>query len=334
MRRATIYIILALLALFCSAIPASAMTPQIAAQAIPTVQLMAGQPVLTASGLAAPPAPASALTLHTAADATVDAVSSVTLSHNQTEFQIVFSVKPEVAHAGAEFALQCPAGVAIKSVSYGGAFGSRSSAGPTEARGLIWFTYFSGKNDFSGEVTATVTFTYTGKDNTAVVLDHVEVFTKSGEVVSTQTAGDRRTIPIYRSGAGNDIPQIEPPQDGGQPDSENTPDGVNNALGGSGAGDRQNSSGSLTGSAHAQSGTPSGSGANEANTNGGSANSAAENPGNELTDPAAPLSPVKTDIQSEGQSPWLMILVVLLAISILANLTLGYFLIKRRHITQ
>lgn len=361
MKRAIISIVSALLIILYSAIPISAAMPQVAAcsvSAMPcadakfvpatyphrasalSMRLAPSVPASASSMRLALPVPAPAPEVYAAAGASVDSASSVTLSHSQTEFQIAFSVRPSGAHAGAEFALQCPDGISVKSVRYGGAFGNRSSAGPSEARGLVWFTYFSGKNDFSGEVTATVTFTYSGKSNTSVVLDHVDVFTKNGEMINTQTAGDRRVISIYRDGADNEIPPIDPPPvdppgDSGQSPAESTGDGANNGAGGSGTGTggtgQNRNSGAPSGSLQAPGGdVPSGAGGNEAGAGGSAAN-----PGNsELSDPAAPLSPAKTDTQSEGQSPWLMILVALLAVSILTNLTLGYFLIKRKHIAQ
>ena len=140
--------------------------------------------------------------------ATLTSVSEVVLEKTQTDFEIVFIVNQQKAYAGVEFALQCPDGVTVKSVKYSSA---KSQAGPTVAHGFVWFTYFSGKNDYLGEVTATVSLNYAGEKNTSVVLDHISIHTVDGTKVNSEEQTLRKIILINRKGASNEVATITPP---------------------------------------------------------------------------------------------------------------------------
>jgi len=253
--------------------------------------------------------------------ATVNFVSEIVLEQTQTEFDVVFTVTQQEAYAGAEFALQCPENVAVKSIKYSG---EKSSAGPTAARGFVWFTYFSGKNDYSGNMTATVTLSYSGAENTSIVLDHISVHTQNNGKTDTAKQELRKTVIIRRKGADNEIPPLPPPTS-----SENTNGKISSAAPPSGnaskpsgaSGDNQNQTKktiSDTGSYTSQT--------NSSDNSDTTQSSQSENiPGDD--------SPSRSEqIDTQGtECPWPhTLLLILLIISVLGNLTLGYLWINRK----
>ncbi|MDR1413092.1 MAG: hypothetical protein LBJ07_04105 [Actinomycetes bacterium] len=129
--------------------------------------------------------------------ATVTAPTTITLGATQTSFQLPLTVTSSQPYAGAEFALNLPATISLTSVRYTpvvavtGQAGT-GQAGPTPARGLHWFSYFSGANSFTGTLQAIVTLTYTGSASTQLTIDHAEVMTLGkAEVISTMLATNK-----------------------------------------------------------------------------------------------------------------------------------------------
>ncbi|MDR1413093.1 MAG: hypothetical protein LBJ07_04110 [Actinomycetes bacterium] len=130
------------------------------------------------------------------------------LDATQSTFQVPVVVTSDRPYAGAEFAWQCAPGLSLTSVSYPTKV---SHAGPVEARGLSWFSYFSGTNDFEGTMKITATFTYTGRDNARIYLDHAELMTRSGVDIKGKLYAPRVNIEIKRAGAVNVPPTLEAP---------------------------------------------------------------------------------------------------------------------------
>jgi hypothetical protein len=143
----------------------------------------------------------------TVGNAEISAAPMIVLSESQTDFTVPVSIDYAKAFAGVEIAVQCGDGVTIESVTYSKDI---SHAGPTEARGLVWFTTFSGKNDYTEELTAVIHASYSGRSNTSVVLDHAAFHTVEGNTFRTENVPLRETVTISRQGAEN-TPQTLPP---------------------------------------------------------------------------------------------------------------------------
>jgi hypothetical protein len=155
--------------------------------------------------------------------ATVNVASKVTLTVSQTAFTVPVSIAYDKAFAGVELAIQCGSGVTVESVRYNR---TGSHAGPTLARGLVWFGAFSGENDFPGELTASILVNYSGTENTSIVVDHVSFHRLDGGAFRTENAPLRKTIAIDRAGADNTPPPLDPPDPGAAPGTGNPPSGA------------------------------------------------------------------------------------------------------------
>ena len=105
--------------------------------------------------------------------------------------------------------LQCSEGVTVESVVYDRP--GVSEAKPTEARGCTWFSFFSSGNTFSGKTVATVTLSYSGSENTCVVLRSVSVYTKEGRDVEKELLQPDKVIALMREGADNPVIPPEVP---------------------------------------------------------------------------------------------------------------------------
>ena len=123
---------------------------------------------------------------------------NVILSKKQNTFNIEISVNNPTAYAGAEFGIQCAEGVTIKSIKYSS---GTSKAGPVVARGLTWFSFFSGNNNFSDKVISTITLGYAGTQNTSILIDNISIYTKNGTVIDTEMIASKKVITINREGA-------------------------------------------------------------------------------------------------------------------------------------
>jgi hypothetical protein len=154
--------------------------------------------------------------------ANIDSVSRVTLSATQTNFTLPLSIDYATAYAAVELAVQCGDGVTIESVDYSKDI---SHAGPTEARGLVWFTTFSGSNAYTGNLTATIHVKYEGKGNSSLVVDHAAFHTVEGSAFRTENVPLRRTVEIVREGESYTPPPLEPPTGGNPPGAGNPPPG-------------------------------------------------------------------------------------------------------------
>jgi hypothetical protein len=238
--------------------------------------------------------------------ATVNSAAEISLEESQNEFSLSVAVEQPEAYAGAEFALGCGEGVEVKSVSYSE---DGMSAGPTEARGLTWFSFFSDENEYAGTVTADVRLAYSGEEDSYVEIDRVKLYTIEGGSVSTAVNSVGRRIPITRADAvvvappeepEAELPEEEtplsdvpvPPQPVKTEASPETPDEAAEV-----------------------------------------ADSGAERDAEslELKSISEEETPLTNDIQSEGDNRlYSGILLALFLASLMVNLLLGYLIIKRR----
>jgi hypothetical protein len=140
----------------------------------------------------------------------VNAPTVIKLDATQTTFRLPLTVTSERPYAGAEFAWQCTSGLSLQSVSYPA---GSSHVGPVLARGLYWFSYFSGANDFGGTTDIVAIFKYTGHENARIYLDHVELMTRTGVAVDGALYASRIAIEVRRAGAVNVPPPLQAPPD-------------------------------------------------------------------------------------------------------------------------
>lgn len=250
--------------------------------------------------------------------------NNVKLLEEQNQFTIEISINDATSYAGAEFGIQCPEGVTIKSVTYNK---DVSKVGPSEARGLTWFSFFSGENKFSGDTTAVLTLEYRDKKNTSVVIDNISVYTIENKTISTKQATPRKVIHIDREGADNDVKPLDPPKD-------STP-GIGDSNGNNnGSGENQNnqdhsSNGGFT--------TVNNSSANDSASQNENENIASTNTDNEesqsdrnndlISDESSQSS---SDTQKENNNNILNLIIGALIVSIGANVVIGYFIIKNK----
>lgn len=272
-----------------------------------------------------------------AADTNWASTENVNLTKSQNQFKIEVSVNNKTPYAGGEFGIQCGEGVNVKSVTYSN---NSSKAGPTSARGLTWFSFFSGNNDFSGEVKAEVTLEYAGEKNTSVVIDNISVYTKDGTKVETEKFTPRKLIKINREGANNPVEQPSPPDNGGNPGTDpNKPNEGGNG-GGTNSGGNTNT-GSSTGSNGTSSQGNVATNASNQNKDNNEDNNSSENEENTSSDKSnnsdssikgngTKNSGDSKDIQNDKNATLSPVIIVLLIISIGANGVLGYLIIKNK----
>ncbi|MDR1135264.1 MAG: hypothetical protein LBL49_03655 [Clostridiales Family XIII bacterium] len=248
--------------------------------------------------------------------ADIGSVSEIVLEEGENEFSLSIDVRQPAPYAGAEFSLACGEGVSVKSVKYSD---NGSSAGPTEARGFTWFSFFSDQNAYSGTVTADVTLEYSVIEASFVSIENVSVYTVDGRNVHTSDNNIKRNISISRTASA----------------SETADEGSQEAIGGSGTpladvptgGNDQGRTYSSGGDSRTAEGADGGLADNDA------AAPDADSDETDLRTIDEPETP-KTDIQSEdakrdaGGS--LLLLAALLVVSLMGNLLLGYLIIKKR----
>lgn len=266
-----------------------------------------------------------------AADADWASTENVNLTKIQNQFKIEVSVNNENPYAGGEFGIQCGEGVSIKSVTYSN---GASKAGPTSARGLTWFSFFSGNNDFSGEVKAEVTLEYTGEKNTSVVVDNISVYTKDGSKVETEKFTPRKLIKVNREGADNPVKQPNPPEDGENPNNPNEGSNGGNTGGNTNTGSNTSGSENTSGRNLASNGSDENTENNsdgdetedEENTSDDNSNSNSSTKGNGTKN-----SEDSKDIQNNSNATLSPVIIALLVISIGGNGVLGYLIIKNKN---
>ena len=270
-----------------------------------------------------------------AADTNWASTESVNLTKSQNQFKIEVSVNNKTPYAGGEVGIQCGEGVNVKSVTYSN---NSSKAGPTSARGLTWFSFFSGNNDFSGEVKAEVTLEYTGEKNTSVVIDNISVYTKHGANIETEKFTPRKLIKVNREGADNPVEQPNPPGNGENPGtSPNTPNEGNNGEGNNTGGNTNTGSNTGSNETNSQGGVASNGSqqnkdevSNNLEKEGNTSNDKSNNSDSSTKGNGTKNSGDSKDNQNDNNVTLNPVIIALLIISIGANGVLGYLIIKNK----
>lgn len=271
----------------------------------------------------------------------------IEISKEQNQFEVEFLVNSENPYAGVEFGIQLSEGIKIKSVIYGA---DASKAGPTEARGLTWFSLFSGSNKFSGQVVAIATLEYTGKENTSIVVDNISLYSTNGSLVDTESINPRKVIEINREGATNVVIPPPVPEDNNGTNEENNSDkednsdgsNTNNNINNSGSGDKSSGSNNSNSSKNNSSIASSSSNkvTNKSTSNNNSKDSNTNDAGDKTKDEVdieseknskSVSNKPNNNIQNNASSPIKVIIAILLIMSIGGNAVLGYFIIKNKN---
>ncbi|MDR2156827.1 MAG: hypothetical protein LBO81_03490 [Clostridiales Family XIII bacterium] len=268
--------------------------------------------------------------VQTQGSAPIRADSAVSLTRTQVDFTLPIFIEYGRAFAGVELAIQCGTGVTIESVDYSVA--QYSEAGPEEARGLVWFTAFSGANSFTGGLTATVYMHYAGTENTSIVIDHAAFHTAAGGAFQTENVPLRKVIAISREGADNPPLPLDPPDPSVKPGGGNPPSG-NAARGNSSVNSNPvNTVSTSAGGGNADNGS-------DATAERGMGNLIEQTTSGEVGDNTAPIPSSEvpraggnenTLIPGDDAAKLNMALLVLAAVCLVAVLTLGFLLIKRK----
>ena len=259
--------------------------------------------------------------------------TTIPMAAGQQEAALTLWVENDGPYAGAEFGLQCGQGVTIEKVTYDQA--GLSAAGPTEARGLTWFSFFAGDNRFEGRVTATVTLRYTGEENINIMVQYVSLYKKDGVRIDEELLTPKTNILISRDGDPTPVPPVSLPDDAKpQPDPGSSDlSGPSANTGGSGQGNSPSSP------AGAASGAVSGTAAETSHTTNTTASAHSEpsvpiggqNASQASADNSSSSVYMTADTTSEQKVQSInWILAICLGASVLLNLLLGCFIIKQK----
>ena len=96
---------------------------------------------------------------------TIVTIDDLTVDETNASFSFIVNVETDEAYAGAEFGAFCSKGVEITYVESS----CDSLAGPTQANGLVWFSFFDGENSFNGKQSVTVYGRYEVGQESAVI---------------------------------------------------------------------------------------------------------------------------------------------------------------------
>jgi hypothetical protein len=247
--------------------------------------------------------------LDAAAESAVIADESVRLGAGAKTGSFQITVNSNTPFAGCEFAAVCGDGIKITAVSYSA--GGAMTTGPTDARGASHFSFYAANNQFSGAVTATVSFECEGDKNTSVLLYTAKTYTRSGADVTTQAQTINRVIEIRIEGKTNPIDPPDPPEP--DPDSSASPASSDGAGASSRGG--SNAGGSSAGSSENAGAGSSPDGSGPQGTDSGSPE---ETPANNPEDTAS------------GSRGAVIFLSVALGVSLLGNGALGVLLYRSK----
>lgn len=118
---------------------------------------------------------------------TIVTIDELTVDETNASFSIIVNIETDEAYAGAEFGAFCSQGVEITSVESS----CDSLAGPTQANGLVWFSFFDGENSFKGTQSVTVYGDYEAGQESAVKLSDIKIYSiKDNEYITTSVEGD------------------------------------------------------------------------------------------------------------------------------------------------
>lgn len=118
---------------------------------------------------------------------TIVAIDDLTVDETNASFSFIVNVETDEVYAGAEFGAFCSKGVEITSVESS----CDSLAGPTQANGLVWFSFFDGENSFNGKQSVTVYGRYEVGQESAVKFSDIKIYSiNANEYITTSVEGD------------------------------------------------------------------------------------------------------------------------------------------------
>ena len=118
---------------------------------------------------------------------TIVTIDELTVDKTNASFSFIVNVETDEAYAGAEFGAFCSQGVEITSVESS----CDSLAGPTQANGLVWFSFFDGENSFNGKQSVTVYGSYEIGQESAVKFSDIKIYSiNANEYITTSVEDD------------------------------------------------------------------------------------------------------------------------------------------------
>lgn len=114
-------------------------------------------------------------------------IDDLTVDKTNASFSFIVNVETDEAYAGAEFGAFCSQGVEITSVESS----CDSLAGPTQANGLVWFSFFDGENSFNGKQSVTVYGSYEVGRESAIKFSDIKIYSiNANKYITTTVEGD------------------------------------------------------------------------------------------------------------------------------------------------
>ena len=118
---------------------------------------------------------------------TIVTIDDLTVDKTNASFSFIVNVETDEAYAGAEFGAFCSQGVEITSVESS----CDSLAGPTQANGLVWFSFFDGENSFNGKQSVTVYGSYEVGQESAIKFSDIKIYSiNANKYITTTVEGD------------------------------------------------------------------------------------------------------------------------------------------------
>lgn len=118
---------------------------------------------------------------------TIVTIDDLTVDKTNASFSFIVNVETDEAYAGAEFGAFCSQGVEITSVESS----CDSLAGPTQANGLVWFSFFDGENSFNGKQSVTVYGSYEVGQESAIRFSDIKIYSiNANKYITTTVEGD------------------------------------------------------------------------------------------------------------------------------------------------
>ena len=118
---------------------------------------------------------------------TIVTIDDLTVDKTNASFSFIVNVETDEAYAGAEFGAFCSKGVEITSVESS----CDSLAGPTQANGLVWFSFFDGENSFNGRQSVTVYGSYEVGQESAIKFSDIKIYSiNANKYITTTVEGD------------------------------------------------------------------------------------------------------------------------------------------------
>lgn len=118
---------------------------------------------------------------------TIVTIDDLTVDETNASFSFIVNIETDEAYAGAEFGAFCSQGVEITSVESS----CDSLAGPTQANGLVWFSFFDGENSFNGKQSVTVYGSYEIGQESAVKFSDIKIYSiNANEYITTSVEDD------------------------------------------------------------------------------------------------------------------------------------------------